>query len=753
MAESVKLMVMEAQQEEVNEGIVRIDSETMRKLDVRAGDFVEIEGGRKTFGSVDRAYPADIGQSIIRMDNNIRKNAKTGIGELVTVSKAELQPAKTVTIAPAQEGVMIQADPNRFNLIGRAVTIGDIISPGKRRPKFSDNSPFNDVVFERFSFMGFGSLKFLVVETIPKKPVIISDSTILSLSPHAVKISEEQKAIEYAYEDIGGLEDEVKKVREMIELPLKHPEIFEKLGIEPPKGVLLHGPPGCGKTLLAKAVANESDTHFISINSPEIMSKFVGEAEKKLRELFEDAEKKAPSIIFIDEIDAISPKREESYGEVERRVVAQLLGLMDGLKSRGRVVVIAATNRPNSIDPALRRPGRFDREIEIGVPTKPGRLNILKIHTRTMPLEKDVNLEKLAEITHGFVGADLSALCKEAAMTVLRRILPDLNMKEEAAIAKEVLDKLIIKHDDFTDALKLVRPSAMREVFVEIPNVKWKDIGGLKDLKQNLIEMVEWPLKHAKEFKRMGIKPPKGILMYGPPGCGKTMLAKAVANESEANFILVKGPELLNKFVGESEKGVRKVFEKARQAAPTIIFFDEIDSIAPRRGRESDSSVTDRMMNQLLTEMDGLVELNDVIIIGATNRPDIVDPALLRPGRFDRVLLVSVPDREARLDILKIFTAKMPLAKNVSLDQLADLTDNYVGADIENLCKEAAIIALRESFNAKEITMTHFKKALEKAKSSITKEDLARYQSIEEEYLRTARGAAMRRDKDLDYMG
>ena len=625
--QDLKLKVMEALQEEAYKGIVRIDAQTMRQIGVRPGDVVEIEGGRKTVGIADRAYPSDIGQEIIRMDGILRRNARTRIGEKVAVRKVEVKEAKAVTIAPAQQGVMIQANPEVFQrgLLGRAVVKGDIIALGgaRRRRRTFSGSPFEEIfnVFEE-GFMGnfgFGGLRFVVADTGSKQPIIITENTEIKVSSKAIEVSEEGKVPDVSYEDIGGLEEEVKKVREMVELPLKHPEIFERLGIEPPKGVLLHGPPGTGKTLLARVVANEADANFLLINGPEITSKYYGESEKRIREIFEEAEKNAPSIIFIDEIDAIAPKREDTYGEVERRMVAQLLATMDGLKSRGRVVVIGATNRPNSLDPALRRPGRFDREVSIGVPNKKGRLNILKIHTRNMPLTKDVDLIHLAAVTHGFVGADLQAVCKEAAMNVLRRLLPDLK-NEKDVIPDETLGKLIVTMDDFKDALRLVRPSALREVLIETPNVRWEDIGGLEGLKQELKEAVEWPLKNPQAFKRMGIRPPRGILMYGPPGTGKTMLAKAVATEAEANFISVKGPELISMWIGESEKGIREVFKKARQAAPTIIFFDEIDAIASRRGLDANSKATERVVNQLLTEMDGLEDLNDVVVIGATNR-------------------------------------------------------------------------------------------------------------------------------------
>ncbi len=1253
--QETKLKVMEALQEEAYKGVVRIDSQTMRDIGVRPGDILEIEGARKTVGIVDRAYPTDVGQAVIRMDGILRRNAKTSLGEFVKIRRAEVKEARSITIAPSQKGVTIQADSIIFKrgLLGRALMKGDQVALGgtRRRRRAMEGGPFEDIfdIFEPdMGIFGFSGLKFIVLSADPKQAVVVTENTEVILNPKAVEILEE-KVVDVTYEDIGGLQDEVKKIREMVELPLKHPELFQKLGIDPPKGVLLHGPPGTGKTLLARAVANETNAHFIHLDGPACMSKYVGEAEKRIRDIFEEAEKNAPSIIFIDEIDAIASKREESYGEVERRVVAQLLATMDGLKDRGKVVVIAATNRPNSIDPALRRPGRFDREVEIGVPKQESRLQILKIHTRNMPLNEDVKLEEVSRITHGFVGADMEVLCKEAAMVVLRRLLPEMKYKKDEPIPAEFLEKLEIKMADFMEALKYIRPTALREVFIERPNTTWEDIGGLAETKQELKEVVEWPLKNPDVFKNLGVKAPKGVLLYGPPGTGKTLLARAVANESEANFILVNGPELLNKFVGESlpydeelivrensivkrikigeivekkldvdvlafdkdkkvvftkisdfikhpltgklfeittrtgrkikvtdhhslfsfingkfgdiptshlisgesyiavpknlnlpreslkefnlysyfkndgnifvanvsdyvfrarmilgldktanilgitkkvlsdaigknlpisiikfnnlineaklaldyneikiklknsihsydcifkidsdlwnligvwvaegdfngytirihnqnkeirnkmhkicnkygftyskmkncmtinslflqkvftnilslsegaenksiptilftldkeskakflqgyfsgdgsgcikkngclaieagtiseklandllyllldfgivatcykrlektgsitnrigifsiknferfkeigfidrlrndrisyilsnqkwhvdeviplsgelynmvikdlpknnhsmvrknklkeillyvdkdqldykeywdlvqgdiffdmvkeikelpsqdyvydvsvpdgqnfiggfggifahnsEKGIRKVFEKARQASPCIIFFDEIDAIAPRRGRSSsDSGVTERMVNQLLTEIDGLQELNGVIIVGATNRPDIIDPALLRPGRFDRVMLIPVPDDKARLQILKIHTKNIPLTKDVDLGVLAEKTPNFVGSDVESLCREAAILALRKDINTKQVTMKDFNEALKKVKSSINSEDIKRYEEIEDEYLRTARGAAIREKDHLTYMG
>jgi len=758
MVKEIKLKVAEAIQDDVNKGIVRIDSSYMHELGIRPGDIVEIKGERQTVAISDRAYPGDIGLNIIRMDGLIRRNAKAGIGEIVNIKKGNVIEAKKVTIAPQRKGIVIRANPVIFKqgLLGRAVLKGDIVSLGgskRRRTAMSSNPVFGEDFFNMLdeSLMGFGlgDLKFIVINTEPKQAVLITEQTKVIFNPEATEVAEEG-VLEVTYEDIGGLKDEITKIREMVELPIKHPEIFEALGIEPPKGVLLHGPPGTGKTLLAKAVANETNANFLVINGPEIMSKYYGQSEENLRKKFEEAEKNAPSIIFIDEIDAIATKREEVKGEVERRVVAQLLALMDGLKSRGKVIVIGATNIPNELDPALRRPGRFDRELEIGVPDREGRLNILKIHTRNMPLAKGISLDEFAEITHGFVGADLSALAKEAAMTLLRRILPDLKLEEEQPIPTEVLEKLKITKNDFVEALKVVRPSALREVLIRVPNVNWDDVGGMKDVKQELIEAVEWPLKHPSAFTKLGIRPPKGILLYGPPGTGKTLLAKAVANESKANFILVKGPELLSKWVGESEKAVRKIFEKARQASPCIIFFDEVDSIAPTRSASSDSNVTERVVNQLLTEMDGLIELDNIVILAATNRPDIVDTALLRPGRFDRIILSPAPDLKAREEIFKIHTKPMPLDKDVDIKELAKETEGYVGADIEAICRESAMHALRKDIKIKKVSKKHFDEALEKVSPSVTKEVAAAYKDLLKQF-RAARGKEMKENKPVYY--
>jgi transitional endoplasmic reticulum ATPase len=747
-ANSVKLKVMEALQEDAYKGIARIDTATMRALNVRPGDVIVICGSRESVAIVDRGYPADVGEQVIRIDGIIRKNAKTGIGEMVNVTKADVKEAKKIVIAPAQKGIAVQAgqgalDMFKRGLLGRAVMTGDLVVMGgaqRRRDLMADS--FEDLfnifgeAMGNFGFPGFDSTKFVVASTMPKQPVIITETTELVLNPKAIEMIEE-KIPEVTYEDIGGLDEETKKIREMVELPLKHPEIFARLGIEPPKGVLLYGPPGTGKTLLAKAVANESEANFMLLNGPECMSKFYGESEKRIRDLFDQAEKNAPSIIFIDEIDAIAPKRENSFGEVERRVVSQILTCMDGLKSRGRVVVIGATNMPNTIDPALRRPGRFDREISINVPDKNGRLSILKIHTRNMPLE-GVDLKELAAITHGFVGADVAALCKEAAMNVLRRLLPTLKLKEDEPIPADVLNKLKVYSNDFRQALKFVQPSAMREVMVENPNVKWTDVGGLENAKQELKEAVEWPLKYPDSFKRVGIKPPLGILLYGPPGTGKTLLAKAVATESEANFIQVKGPSLLSMWVGKSEEGIRKVFERAKQVAPCIVFFDELDALASSRGREVGTHVTERVLNQLLAEMDGIEELHDIVVIGATNRPDMLDSALLRPGRFDRMVGIYAPEKVEREAIFKVHTKTMPLAKDINIKQFAEKTQGCSGADIEAICREAGMLALRESIEAKEVKKKHFEAAMKKIGSSISDDTIKRYREIEKEYLRSA---------------
>ena len=720
----ITLKVAEAiSQKDVGQGVARLDPNVMDDLDIKERDLIEIIGERRT-AAIALPSQTDIGLGVIRIDGLVRKNSGATIGGDVLIKKAKATEAKKVVLAPTENNIRVQGDV-RGLFAGKVMVQGDIIGSKIRapRPSMGFNSIFDELMNDFTPAMT--EIKFAVVSTNPKDIVIVGPNTEVQLHESPVDVSKIEgvtNLVDVSYEDIGGLKEEVKKVREMIEIPLKRPELFEKLGIAPPKGVLMHGPPGTGKTLLAKAVASESDAHFIAINGPEIMSKYVGGSEENLREYFEEAEENSPSIIFIDELDAIAPKREETNGEVERRTVAQLLTLMDGLKSRGQVVVIGATNRPDSLDPALRRPGRFDREIEIGVPDTEERKEVLEIHTRNMPLADDVDLEKIASTTHGCVGADLESLCKEAAMRVVRRILPKIHKDE--AIPDEVMKEIIVTGEDFKEAQKEIQPSALREVLVQIPDIKWDDVGGLDDVKQELKEAVEWPLKHPETFERLGIRPPKGTLLYGIPGTGKTLLAKAVASESEANFISVKGPELLSKWVGESEKGVREIFRKAKQAAPTVIFFDEIDAIASARsGNDGDSGVTKRVVNQLLTEMDGLEELEDVAIIAATNRPDILDAGLMRPGRFDRHIQVKEPDEEARLAIFKVHTKDMPLASDVDLKKLAKNTEGYVGADIEAVCREAAMLALREDIETTEISNKYFKEASEKVKPGHKEEE------------------------------
>jgi transitional endoplasmic reticulum ATPase len=738
-SEEIKLKVGElTERVEAGRGIVRIGSDLMRELGVKEGEVVEVEGSRKTPAIAVRAYPSDVGLKIARMDGIMRRNCGSGVGEYVKIRKVDVKEAKSVTIAPAQKGIVIQISPNliRQNLFKRPVMKGDIIVPSPVARRRDEPTLFDDFFgfgFEDFFTPFAEETRFIVTSTDPKGVVFVGEATDMEVQPRAPEdMKLDEKAIpSVTYEDVGGMTMIVDKVREMIELPLRHPEIFERLGVEPPKGVLLYGPPGTGKTLLAKAVANESGANFVSISGPEVMSKWYGQSEENLRKIFEDAEKNAPSIIFIDEIDSIAPKREEVTGEVERRVVSQLLTLMDGLKKRGKVVVIAATNRPNAVDPALRRGGRFDREIEIPVPDRAGRLEILKIHSRNMPLGKDINLENLADVTYGYVGADISALVKEAAMSALRRVLPEIKWRETEELPRDLMEKLIVTKDDFDNALLVVEPSAMREVMVEVPKVKWDDIGGLENVKQQLKEMVEWPLKNPDAFKRVGIKPPKGIMLYGPPGTGKTLLAKAVATESGANFISIKGPQIYSKWVGESEKAIREIFRRARQVAPTIVFFDEIDALAPRRGMHSGSGVTETVVSQMLSEMSGLEDLNGVVVMAATNRPDIVDPALLRPGRFDRFISVTPPEEKARLGILEIHTKNMPL-KGVDLKEIAKLTEGYSGADLEALAREAGMDALRENINAKEIKPKHFEEALKKITPSLTANLKKHYTNFEE---------------------
>lgn len=889
MQQGIVLKVSEAFQQDVGYGRARIDHQTRIDLDLSIGEIIVIEGTKTTAASVWRAHPSDEGKKIIRIDNLTRKNAGTGLGDRVKINKADVKEARDVVLAPLMpEGQRVEFGMGidtiiRKNLLRRPINKGDEITiPG-------------------IAFFG-NALPFVIVNTTPQGIVTITERTSLKVKEEAARMTEEERP-RVSYEDIGGLHEELEKVKEMIQLPIKHPELFDRLGIDPPKGVLLHGPPGTGKTLIARAVANESGANFYTINGPEIMSKFYGQSEENLRKVFEEAQKNAPSIVFLDEIDAIAPKRSEVHGEVERRVVSQLLALMDGLKGRGKVIVIGATNIPDTLDPALRRPGRFDREIRIDVPDRDGRKEILQIHTRGMPinskieeltgkkvdkkkiadivkqclkkiqvsdlirnLTKDKNkkrktsigeylnvicnkykndfpakvyeeiiklltdeianlipiniedtergirveqqisdrlgaivqnsedflnrvlkefiLDETADLTYGFVGADLAALAREAAMNALRRYLPEIDL--EQPIPTEILEKMEVTMDDFKTAHRGIEPSAMREFLIEVPKVTWKDIGGLEEVKQNLRESVEWPLSQPHVFKRMGIEAPRGILLYGPPGTGKTLLAKAVANESNANFISIKGPEVLSKWVGESEKAVRELFKKARQVAPTIVFLDEIDSIAPRRGMYSGSHVTESVVNQLLTSIDGLESMEGVVVVGATNKPDMLDPALLRPGRFDRLLLTPAPDRESRYKIFEIHTKEIPISlgkeertkierelekakldvikkeisgevlsqkdvnkilkkhtfskeeikslsgKNILLYYLAYHTDGFSGADIEGLCREAAMLALRNDINANDVRKVHFDQAMKNVFPSITKDLLNHYDRIKQ---------------------
>jgi len=673
---ALTLRVSEALAKDVGRGIARIDPKDMARIGAEVGDIIQILGKRPTVAKLMPAYSEDRGKDIIQMDGITRENAQIGLGEKAQIQKVEYKAANVVVLAPiTAEGALKDRDTRYIGrlLEGLAVTAGDKA---------------------RATLFGTRYQEFSVVDTNPKGMVVIQPTTTIKIKGEKAG---EKEGIGITYEDIGGLHKEIQRIREMIELPLKYPEIFERLGIEAPKGVLLHGPPGCGKTLIARAVATETDAYYIHISGPEVIHKFYGESEAHLRAIFEKASEHAPAIVFLDEIDAIASKREEIRGDqqVERRVVAQLLALLDGLKSRGQVIVIGATNIPNVLDPALRRPGRFDREISIGIPDKNGRLEILHIHTRGMPLASDVELERIAEITHGFVGADLEALCREAAMITLRKIMPKIEFEADY-IPYELLLELEVTMDDFMEALKEVEPSAIREVFTEIPDVKWSDVGGLEEAKRILKESIEWPLRYSELFDHMRTHPPKGILLYGPPGTGKTLLAKAVASESEVNFISVKGPALLSKWVGESERGIREVFRKAKQASPCIVFFDEIDSIAPLRGTSTDSHVTERVISQFLTELDGIEELKGVIVLAATNRMDIIDPALLRAGRFDLQLELPIPDKEARLEIFEVHTKGKPLADDVDIKTLASASDDLVGSDIEAICRRASMLAIRE---------------------------------------------------------
>ncbi len=705
-SEALTLKVAEALGKDVGRVMARLDPQDMTRIGAEVGDIIQIVGKRPTVAKVMPAYTQDRGKGTIQIDGITRENAQAGLGEKVEVQRIHCESADTLVLAPVTPSSAFVKEKDR-KYLGRLLE-GLPMTPGDK---------------VRVTLLGSRYQEFLVADASPKGAVVVGPITTIKVKG---EVASDKGKTGITYEDIGGLQKEIQRIREMIELPLKYPEVFERLGIDAPKGVLLHGPPGCGKTLIARAVANETDAYFLHLSGPEVIHKFYGESEAHLRAIFEKAEENAPAIVFLDEIDAIASKREEVRGDqqVERRVVAQLLALMDGLKSRGQVIVIGATNIPNVLDPALRRPGRFDREISISIPDKNGRLGILQIHSRGMPLASDVNLKRLAEITHGFVGADLEALCREAAMVTLRKIMPKIEFEADY-IPYELLSELEVTMNDFLEALKEVEPSAIREIFTEIPDVKWADVGGLEEAKRVLMETIEWPLKYPELFEQANTRPAKGILLTGPPGTGKTLLAKAVASQSEVNFISVKGPALLSKWVGESERGIREVFRKAKQASPCIIFFDEIDAIAPVRGGSADSHVTERVISQLLTELDGIEELKGIVVLAASNRPDIIDPALLRPGRFDVQLELPVPDEKTRLEIFKIHTKDKPLANDVKLESLAKITEGLVGSGIEGICRSASMLAIREFVNelgsrpeaseisAFKIAAKHFEQALE----------------------------------------
>ena len=723
MADNISLKVSEALRADVGFGRARLNETVRRKLGIHLGDIVEIKGKKTTGAIVWRARSEDNEKEIIRIDSLIRNNSGTSLGERVTVLKSQVKDAKRIVLAPITEQEdKILFSPGVGAIIRRAIT---------DRPVHKTDT----IIIQGIAFTMGNTLPFGIVKTEPAGIVRVTDKTEIKLKEIPITQTD-LKSTKVSYEDIGGLNEEVKRVREMIELPLKHPEIFDRLGISPPKGVLLYGPPGTGKTLIAKAVANESGARFFSIQGPEIMSKYYGESEKQIRKKFEEAEQHAPSIIFIDELDSIAPKREDVYGEVERRVVAQMLTLMDGLNTREKVIVIAATNRIDAIDQALRRHGRFDREIEIGVPTKEGRREVLDVHARSMPLKDDVDLDWLSEKTHGYVGADLAALCREAAMKTLSRYIPQLELEQTIPIS--VLEKMEVSAEDFLGAFREIEPSAMREVLVEAPQSSWEDIGGLESVKRELREAVEWPLKYPEAFKRLGVRPARGILLFGPPGTGKTLLAGAAAHESSVNFISIRGPEVLSKWVGESEKAIRNIFKKAKQVAPCIVFFDEIDALAAARGSEDGSHVSDRIVNQILTSIDSLKGINSILIIAATNRPDMVDSGLLRAGRFDKILHVPVPDREAREKIFGVYTREMSLAKGIDLDKLVKKTEGYTGADIESICREAGLHALRKNIKAKTIKQADFDAALEAIRPSVSKATVEYFLKLEKSLLSAA---------------
>jgi transitional endoplasmic reticulum ATPase len=733
-SKTAKLRIERLEKSRSGRSLCYIDQDVMLELGLNTADIIEIRGKKKTTG-IAVSSVQDRGKGIIRLDGLQRLNAGATIGEYVTIQLAEVYAAVEIVLTPTRPNIDLkrQAEAIKGKLIDKPVVIGDIVDVlGTFVQRDDGDSPMSDIM-KMFQLGGkrrptLGTLRLIVENLKPQDKVVkITRDTIIKVNKRVAVLNISGGVV--TYDDVGGLTDEIQRIREMVELPIKHPELFHRLNIDPPKGVLFHGPSGTGKTLMAKAVSQESNANFITINGPEIMSKFYGASEGRLRDIFREAEENAPSIIFIDEIDSIAPKRVDTSGEVERRVVSQLLSLMDGLRGRGEIICVGATNRINAIDEALRRPGRFDREIEFGVPNVKGRKEIFQIHTRGMPVEEDVELDSYAEITHGFVGADIMAICREAAMFSLRRVLPKINLDEP--IPSEVIQELRIKDEDFIKATNLIEPSAMREVMVEIPDVSWEDIGGLESIKQELKEAVEWPLKYPKLFERAGIRPLNGILLFGPPGCGKTLLAKAIANESQSNFIAIKGPEIYSKWVGESERAVREIFRKARQAAPSIIYFDEIDAISSGRGNYEGTHTFASIVNQILVEMDGIENRKGIVIIASTNRPDIVDPAFLRPGRFDRLIFVEAPDLESRLKILEVHTNGMPLAEDVFLKHIAQITDGYSGADLENVCREAGMQAIREEMdNLEKIENKHFDYAMSKIKSTLPKDIIERYASM-----------------------
>ncbi len=732
-----KLRIEELDKSRSGRSLCYIDQNILEQLDLTTGNIIEIRGKKKTTGIVVSSIN-DKGRGIIRLDGLQRLNAGATIGEYVTIRLAQVYPAREIVLTPTKANIDLkrQADAIKAKLIDKPVVIGDIVDVlGAVYQTTDPGNPMNEIMSMFMKSQKkrptLGILRLIVENTTPSDKIVkITRDTLIKVNKRVAVLNVSGGVV--TYDDVGGLIDEIQRIREMVELPLKHPELFHRLNIDPPKGVLFYGPSGTGKTLMAKAVSQESNAHFITINGPEIMSKFYGASEGRLREIFREAEENSPSIIFIDEIDSIAPKRVETSGEVERRVVSQLLSLLDGLRGRGEIICIGATNRINAIDEALRRPGRFDREIEFGVPNMKGRKEIFQIHTRGMPIEDDVDLNDYADITYGFVGADIMAVCREAAMFALRKILPQINLDEP--IPSSIIQELKINNEDFMQATNMIEPSAMREVMVEIPNVNWDDVGGLEDVKQELKEAVEWPLKYPKLFEKAGIRPLNGILIFGPPGCGKTLLAKAIATESKSNFISIKGPEIFSKWVGESEKAVREIFRKARQSAPSIIYFDEIDAISAGRGEYAGTQVYASIVNQILVEMDGIENRQGIVTIASTNRPDIVDPAFLRPGRFDRLIYVEAPDFESRIKILEVHTKNMPLAEDISLKHIAQITEGYSGADLENVCREAGMQAIREKMeNFEKIENKHFEFALNKIKSTLPGEIIQRYESMAKE--------------------